>query len=930
MKKISRSLRRAQRNLRKGYWKFHLPTRLNKKKIWRYLLYGIGAFFLFVVFLFVWYSKDLPTPEKLAARRATESTKIFDRNGDLLYTTGEKRRTVIEDKDMPVYVRQATVAIEDKDFYKHHGLDFSGIFRAVIVDITSGSRAQGGSTITQQFVKNALLSPKKTFTRKIKEAILSIELEQTRTKEEILTLYLNEIPYGGNVYGIEEASKYYFDKSAKDITLSEAATLAALPQAPTYYSPFGTHSDALFARKTRVLDGMVSMGYITQEQADEAKAAVPNSQEQNFVKRRDNIKAPHFVLYVREQLVELYGEQMVNEGGLQVTTTLNSELQEIAQSSIDKNFANVAARGGSNAALVSVDPKTGQILSMIGSKDYFDTENDGNVNVTLAKRQPGSSFKPIAYATAFKGQYNPASTIFDLRTDFGGGYVPANYNGRTNGPVSIRYALANSLNIPAVKILSLAGIENTIKTARDLGITTLTDPDRYGLALVLGGGEVKPLEMAGAYGTFGNNGKFATTTPFLKIQESNGKTIYEYEEGTNVKQALDPQIAYEITDILADNDVRRSVFGNALAVPNYRVAVKTGTTQEFRDGWTAGYTPNLATVVWVGNNDNTKMKSGADGSVVAAPIFRSYMAQALSKLPKNDFERPSGIQEVTVEKFSNKLPTEHSQELIKDIFAQWQVPTKRDDVNVVVKVNRLNGQLATDSTPPELIEERVYRNIHSERPTYPNWEGPVRAWAEANGFFGRPPQDQDTSYDGKQPTISIITPAKGTTYNSGALVAVSASASAGNGIREVVFTLGNQTANDSSAPYSANLSTAGFAPADYTLTATVYDNNGVAASVSTTIVISASSHSQSNITTSNITSNSAMVSFNTSLPTTAFVRYGLAPASLNLSKSSSVNSTSHSIVLTGLTPATQYHFQVVSTAGSSTITSSIYNFTTLP
>jgi len=275
MKKIFRSLRRAQRNLRKGYWKLRLPTRLNKKKIWRYLLYGVGAFLLFIVFLFIWYSKDLPTPEKLAARRATESTKIFDRNGDLLYTTGEKRRTVIEDRDMPVYIRQATVAIEDKDFYKHHGLDFSGIFRALIVDVTSGSRAQGGSTITQQFVKNALLSPKKTFTRKIKEAILSIELEQTRTKEEILTLYLNEIPYGGNVYGIEEASKYYFNKNAKDITLSEAATLAALPQAPTYYSPFGNHTDALFARKARVLENMVSMGYITQEEADEAKASAP-------------------------------------------------------------------------------------------------------------------------------------------------------------------------------------------------------------------------------------------------------------------------------------------------------------------------------------------------------------------------------------------------------------------------------------------------------------------------------------------------------------------------------------------------------------------------------------------------------------------------------------------------------------------------------
>lgn len=909
-------------------WRLKFPRRLNKRKIWRILLYGVGAFLLMIVLMFAWYAKDLPTPEKLAARRATESTKIFDRDGNLLYSTGEKRRTVISESDMPVYIRQATVAIEDKDFYNHHGLDFTGIFRAIIIDITRGSRSQGGSTITQQFVKNALLSPKKTFTRKIKEAILSLELEQTRSKEEILTLYLNEIPYGGNVYGVEEASKYYFGKSAKDLTLSEAATLAALPQAPTYYSPYGTHTDALFVRKNLVLDNMVSMGYITQDEADAAKAEAPNDDSQNFAERRDNIKAPHFVLFVRERLVELYGEQMVNEGGLQVTTTLNSELQDIAQESIDKNIASIEARGGSNAALVSVDPKTGQILSMVGSRDYFDTEHDGNVNVTVADRQPGSSFKPIAYATAFKKEYNPATTIFDLRTDFGGGYVPENYNGSFSGPVSIRYALANSLNIPAVKILSLAGIENTIKTAQDMGITTLTDPDRYGLALVLGGGEVKPLEMAGAYATFANGGQLATTTPFLKIQDSDGKTLFEYKEGSNVKKALDPQIAYEITDILADNDVRRNVFGDALVVPNYRVAAKTGTTQEFRDGWTAGYTPNLATVVWVGNNDNSSMRSGSAGAVVAAPIFRSYMSNALPKLPKDEFEKPKGIEEVTVEKFSNKLPTQYSQDLIKDIFASWQVPTKKDDVNVVVKVNKLNGQLATDSTPQELIEERVYRDIHSERPDYPNWEGPVRSWAAANGFVGKPPSDQDTSYDGQTPSVSITSPSNGSSYTAGSTISVAASASAGMGVREVKFTLGSKSVTDTSSPYSAKIDTTGLAAADYKLTATVYDNNGVAANSDITITINASSHTQSGITTSGITANSATISFTTSVATTAYVKYGTSSNNLNLSKNDSVNSKSHSITLSGLTSGTKYYFQVISTAGSSTVTSAVYSFTT--
>lgn len=910
-------------------WSLKLHRRLNKRKIWRVILYGLGAFLLFIVLLFAWYAKDLPTPEKLAARRATESTKIFDKEGNLLYSTGEKRRTVINDSDMPKSIRQATVAIEDKDFYKHHGLDFSGIIRAVLIDITRGKRSQGGSTITQQFVKNALLSPKKSFTRKIKEAILSIELEQTKSKDEILTLYLNEIPYGSNVYGIEEASKYYLNKSAKDLTLSEAATLAALPQRPTYYSPFGSHTDSLFARKNAVLDSMVEMSYITQAEADKAKTEAPTKEQSNFAKRQDNIKAPHFVLFVRERLVDLYGEQMVNEGGLQVTTSLDSNLQQIAEEAIVSGSKKLDSYNASNAALVSTDPKTGQILAMVGSKDYFDLEHDGNVNVTVANRQPGSSFKPFAYATAFKKQYNPAYTLFDLKTDFGGGYSPDDYDGRTRGPVSARYALANSLNIPAVKILSLAGIENTINTARDLGITTLTDPKRYGLALVLGGGEVKPLEMAGGYATFANGGKFATLTPFLKIQDSSGKTLYEYKEGKNVKEVLDPQIAYEIVDILSDNGVRKDIFGDSLVVPNYRVAVKTGTTQEFRDAWTCGATPNISTVVWVGNNDNTKMRSGADGSVVAAPIFRNYMSNALKKISASeDFQKPSGIQEATVEKFSNKLPTQYSQQLVKDIFASWQVPTEKDNVNIVVKVNRLNGDLATDSTPPELIEERVYRDIHSERPDYPNWEDPVRSWAAANGYVGKPPSGKDNSYDGKGPSISITSPSNGANFAAGQSINLSANASAGMGVKEVRYSIDGRNATGSGGSYSASIDTTGMSPGDHQLTATVYDNNDVTANASITITINASSHTQSNISTSGISANSATVSFNTSIATTAQVRYGTDPSNMSSSKNDSFNSTSHSIQLTGLSALTMYYFQVISTAGSSTVTSSTYSFTT--
>ena len=902
--------------------------RINKRKIWKFLGYMALSFVLFIVLLFAWYAKDLPTPEKLAARRATESTKIFDRNGNLLYSTGEKRRTVIDAKDMPPSIRQATVAIEDQDFYKHHGLNFKGIARAIYVDVTRGRASQGGSTITQQFVKNALLSSKKSLSRKIKEVILSIELEQTRSKDEILTLYLNEIPYGSNIYGIEEASKAYFGKDAKDLNLSESATLAALPQRPTYFSPWGTHTDDLFLRKNRVLEEMVSMNFITQEEADKAKKEAPKKDDPKFVQRQENIKAPHFVLFVRERLIDLYGEQMVNEGGLQVTTTLDGDMQGMAEEAIKEGSTKLDRYGANNTALVSTDPKTGQVLAMVGSKDYFDIKNDGNVNVTLANRQPGSAFKPFAYATGFKQKYNPAYTLFDLRTDFGGGYSPEDYDGRTRGPVSARYALANSLNIPAVKMLSLAGVQNTIDTARDLGITTLTDPSRYGLALVLGGGEVKPLEMAGAYGGFANGGNFATLTPFLKIQDSSNKTLFEFKQGTNIKKVLDPQIAYEITSILSDNDVRRDIFGTSLVIGDYKVAVKTGTTQEFRDAWTCGATPSLSTVVWVGNNDNTKMRAGADGSIVAAPIFRNFMLKALPKYPNEDFAKPDGIKEETVEKFSNRLPTQYSQQFVKDIFAGWQVPTEKDNVNVVVKVNKLNGQLATDSTPPALIELRVYRDIHSERPDYPNWEDPVRAWAAANGYVGKPPSSKDDSYSGKNISISITSPSNGASYNAGSAVNVAANVSADYGVKEVQFTLGSRSVTDTGSPYSASLDTGGFAPGDYTLTAKVSDNNGASAQTSITITVNASSHTQSGITVSGVTGNAAMVSFATSVATTAQVKYGTDAGNLNLGKSDSFNSKNHAITLTGLSAHTKYYFQVLSTAGS-TVTSSIYSFTTL-
>jgi len=902
--------------------------KFNRKWVLRGLLYTFIGIVLFIGLLFAWYAKDLPTPEKIAALKATESTKIFDRDGNLLYSTGEQRRTIIESSAIPEVVKQATVAVEDKTFYQHHGLNFRGIIRSVFKNITSSS-VTGGSTITQQYVKNALLTTNKTFDRKIKEAILSIELEQTRSKDEILTLYLNEIPYGGNIYGVEEAAKAFFGKGASELTLSEAATIAAIPQRPTYYSPWGSHTDELFARKDYVLDQMVTTGSITVEEAETAKAEAPNADNPTFAQRKESIKAPHFVMYVRDKLVELYGETLVNEGGLQVTTTLDSDLQALAEETVTNGASNLSRYGASNAAMVSLDPQTGQVLSMVGSVDYYDMENDGNVNVTLSNRQPGSSFKPIAYATAFKKEYSPGYTIFDLTTDFGGGYTPSNYNGSTRGPVTMRFALGNSLNIPAVKTLALAGIENTIATAEDMGVTTLTDPDRYGLALVLGGGEVKPLELAGVYGTFGNGGKYATTTPFMKITDSQGKVLYEYQDGSNVKEVLDPQIAYEIVDILTDSNNRRPTFGNSLEVSGgYKIAIKTGTTNSFRDAWTAGTTPNLATVVWVGNNDNTEMKSGADGSIVAAPFFRTFMSKALPMLEKRDeFVRPDEIKEATIERYSNKLPTDYSQELVTDIFASWQIPTEKDDVNVVVKVNRINGKLASETTPQELIEERVYRNLHSEMPDNPNWEAPVLSWGASHGFVGTPPTDTDSTYStGSRPSVSITSPSNGSTVSGSTLHAV-ASASASYGINKVTFSIsGISKSTTVGTPYEVDLDISSLSGGNYILTAIAEDGNGITSSAEISVTIGG--HTQSNISTSGITSNKAVINVTTSVNTTAQVYYGTNSSNLNDSATDGVTTNSHSIIINGLSSGTKYYF-IIKTTNGSTVTSSVYNFTTL-
>ena len=742
--------------------------------------YTVLIVILFIATLFLWYSKDLPNPYKINRLPIAQSTKILDRNGETLYEIhGEENRTLVKFEDIPDNVKKATVAIEDEDFYRHAGFNIRGIVRAFVYDLTHSGPSQGGSTITQQYVKNALLTSQKKISRKIKELILSIEIEQIYTKNEILGMYLNEIPYGNNAYGVQAAAQTYFGKDVKDVNLAEAAVLAAIPQAPTYYNPYGSNSDLLLKRKNITLDKMVELKLIDKNTAESAK-----KEEIKFVARDYGIKAPHFVMYIKELLAAEYGEETLQNGGLVVTTSLDLEKQKIAEEAMEKYKDTMISKGASNAALISVDPKTGQILAMVGSVDYFDTENDGNVNVTIRPRQPGSSIKPIIYSAAFEKGYSPATMLMDVKTDFGSDYVPQNYDRNFRGPVSIRYALGNSLNIPAVKTLYMVGVKEACDMAQKLGIKSLNDPDRYGLSLVLGGGEVKLVEMAQAFSVFANSGVKHDLVPILKVQNNKGKTLEEYkEEKDKGQEVLSKNVAYMISNVLSDDNARSSIFGagSLLTLPDRPVAAKTGTTDEYRDAWTIGYTPSLVTGVWAGNNDNTPMKHEG-GYGVAAPIWNYYMRRALAGTTVEQFEVPDGVETVTVDALTGLLPLENIPDELKDklptkseIFLKDFVPTKQDDVHKIVKVLKNENQSTTTTTdttdnanykvagpncPPGLVEYKVFSEFHSEETDLENWENPVLEWAKAKGYNNIPTEEQDCKefVNTNKPEVSITSP----------------------------------------------------------------------------------------------------------------------------------------------------------------------------
>ncbi len=918
------------------------PIRKDKKitlrKIGWIALYSLIVFVFFVAFLFAWYSKDLPTPGNIAKRRPAQSTKIFDRTGEtLLYETGEQRRTVVESEQLPDILKQATVSVEDKSFYSHPGFDVFGVMSAIFQRITNQtSRTRGGSTITQQYVKNALLHSERTLSRKLKELILAIELEVMYDKDEILTMYLNEIPYGGNTAGAEAASRMFYDKTAADLTLAQAATLAAIPQAPTYYSPYGTHTEDLIWRRDMILDMMVDQKYISEEEADAAKLEDTTTTGTIVKDKRENMLAPHFAMYVIEQAVEEFGEDKIQQEGMTIITTLDYDKQKMAEEAVEAGMAKVERYGGSNASIVAVDPKTGEILAMVGSKDYFDTEIDGNVNVADSLRQPGSSFKPYEYATLFKSnKYSPSTTLFDLKTDFGGGYAPSNYDASFEGPVNIRYALGNSLNIPAVKTLSLAGIDETIRTAEDLGITSLTERDRYGLSLALGAGEVSPIEMAGAYSVFANGGVRHDIKTILKIDDNDGKTIFEYKPDEDPgREVLNPEIAYLISHILSDNQARSNHMGSnsALRISGKNVAAKTGTTSDYRDAWTIGYTPSLAVAVWTGNNDNSEMKRGAAGLVVAAPIFKNFMTNALGE--KEIFDRPSGIQKVEVDRYSNKLPTEHSPEKVTDIFASWQVPTGQDDIHVKVRVCKGQELLAPEGMPESLTEEKTYTNIHSQRPDNSNWEGPVRAWAEANGMANSAPTDFCEIGD-INPKVSITLPGNNASVTG--LQTVKASVTSGFAIKVVNFYIDDiSIASDTTAPYETSYNFSGLSVGSHKITAIVTDENNSTGKneINVSVPSDVSVPVISNVQTSQLTSTSMQITWETNEAATSQVLYGTAQdlvAPYSYTDSSTLDSTlvtSHNVTIT-VFPGVTYYFRAKSKDGAGNEThSSEGTFTT--
>lgn len=768
-------------------------------------------------------SIGLPDVTKLENLNPPESTQIFDKDGKLIYTIhGEENRDQVDIKEISPFVVEATVSIEDSGFWEHGGFDMSAIAKAVLYEVFGIGNPRGGSTITQQYIKNSFLSSERTYTRKAKELILALRLERAFTKEEIIELYLNRIPYGNNAYGIEKAAEVYFAKHAKDLTLGESAILASLPQAPSRYNPYGDnryshllkeftaeeledrdiesetdleieeyargvigkHVDIggskvyIPGRSDLVLKSMNRLGYITKEQWQEALNEI---QSIEFNTAHADFNHPHFVLYIKQVLEDKYGKDVVEQGGLKVYTTLDSELQEYAEKvALERGESNEASYGVNNNAILTMDVKTGHILAMVGSRQYDMEGIDGNVNVVFRPRQPGSSFKPIVYAQAFYNGYGPGSVVYDVPTKIGPDR-PSNYDGKWQGQITIRRALAQSRNIPAIKAYYLAGQQDPIiNLAEKMGITTLNKSHSYGYPLALGAGEIPLSEMVTAYSVFANNGKKAELNGILKVENANGDVLEEWQP-TELPEVLDPQIAYMINSILSD---QKNSVGPRIFVKGHHNAAKTGTSTKQNkkeaggaavrpsDGWTIGYTPSVVTGVWIGNTDGTGLGYNADGYNAAALIFNDVMTKALEDYPDEPFPKPEGIKEIKISTASGKLPGSNTpaEFIMSEIFASFAVPTETENLFFEVEIDKISGLLATEFTPESAIEKVTYQNYEDVADML-NWKQEVIAYysgkedaeGETKGVkIGLPPKEYDNVHTAetaaKAPTVIILDP----------------------------------------------------------------------------------------------------------------------------------------------------------------------------
>ena len=711
----------------------------SKKKKGIFLILKVFSVFSALLFSslvlgFIYYARELPRPENFLERKVFQSTKIYDRTGTVLLHDiyGEEKRKIIPFDQISVHLKNAVMAAEDANFYKHPGIDIGGIFRSLLINLKLKKQSEwvGGSTITQQLIRSSLLSQEKTAERKIREIVLSLELDRKYSKDQILEWYLNQVPFGSNAYGAEAASQTFFKKPAKDLSLEEAAILASLIQAPTRLSPYGENKDSLLKRKNYVLDQMLKLGMITKEEKEASQ-----EKEINFSDFAESIKAPHFTLFVKNYLIEKYGSDFLEQNGLKVYTSLDWEAQELAENLVKEGVENNKKYNAYNAALVAISPNSGEILAMVGSADWFGKsypENcvsgknclfDPKFNLAIGTksspgRQPGSAFKPFVYAAAFQAGFKPETILWDVKTEFNPNcspdgnqtkdqyglncYHPFNYTGRFSGPISLRNSLAQSINVTSVKTLYLIGVESAINFSKNLGITTLKEGSSYyGLALVLGGGEVNLLDMTSAYGVFAAEGLMIPPVSILKIEDNNGNLI-ETNKKTQ-KRVLDIQTARKINDVLSDNEARTPVFGprSSLYFPGKQVAVKTGTTQEYRDGWTLGYTPFVSVGVWAGNNNNAPMNR-EPGVISAAPIFNKFMEKMLLKYPHQDFIKP--------EKSTSSVAVLNGE------------IDKENPHCILHYIDKKNPENPLFSAPSQDYQ-------------YKNWEEAVRLWASQNPVF---------------------------------------------------------------------------------------------------------------------------------------------------------------------------------------------------